>query len=131
MSSPRKSPSKPSAIEPAAVPEVTKDVDAIWRIESPKVIAGVAHMVHDIGLAEEIAQDTFVAALQQWPASGVPERPGAWLMATAKHQVIDLLRRNQILLRKQVELGRELQLEDAAMPDFDAAIEENIDDDLL
>jgi RNA polymerase sigma-70 factor, ECF subfamily len=113
------------------VPDINKTVEAVWRIESPKVIAGVAHMVHDIGLAEEIAQDAFVAALQQWPASGVPERPGAWLMGTAKHHAIDLLRRNQILQRKQVELGRQLELEDAAMPDFDAAIEENIDDDLL
>jgi RNA polymerase sigma-70 factor, ECF subfamily len=112
------------------VPDINRTVEAIWRIESPKVIAGVAHMVHDIGLAEELAQDAFVAALQQWPESGVPERPGAWLMGTAKHHAIDLLRRNQILQRKQVELARQLEVEELGMPDFDAAIED-IGDDLL
>jgi RNA polymerase sigma factor (sigma-70 family) len=113
------------------VPDTNKAVEAIWRIESPKVIAGVAHMVHDIGLAEEIAQDAFVAALQQWPQSGVPERPGAWLMGTAKHHAIDMLRRNQTLQRKQEELARELELEELRMPDFDAALEEDLGDDLL
>jgi RNA polymerase sigma factor (sigma-70 family) len=113
------------------VPDTKKAVEAIWRIESPKVIAGVAHMVHDIGLAEEIAQDAFVAALQQWPQSGVPERPGAWLMGTAKHHAIDMLRRSQTLQRKQEELARELQLEELRMPDFDAALEEDLGDDLL
>jgi RNA polymerase sigma factor (sigma-70 family) len=106
-------------------------VEAIWRIESPKVIAGVAHMVHDVGLAEELAQDAFVAALQQWPASGVPERPGAWLMGTAKHRAIDTLRRNQNLQRKREELARQLEVEELSMPDLDAAIEDDIGDDLL
>ena len=106
-------------------------VEAIWRIESPKVIAGVAHIVHDIGLAEELAQDAFVAALQQWPESGIPERPGAWLMGTAKHHAIDLLRRNQTLQRKHDELGRQLEVEELSMPDLDAAIEDGIGDDLL
>ena len=108
-----------------------KAIETIWRIESPKVIAGVAHMVHDIGLAEEIAQDAFVAALQQWPKSGVPERPGAWLMGTAKHHAIDMLRRQQNLQRKQEELARELEVEEQRMPDFDTAIEEDLGDDLL
>jgi RNA polymerase sigma factor (sigma-70 family) len=113
------------------VDDINKAVEAIWRMESPKVIAGVAHMVHDIGLAEELAQDAFVAALQQWPGSGVPERPGAWLMGTAKHHAIDLLRRNQTLQRKHDELGRQLEVEELSMPDMDAAIEDDIGDDLL
>ena len=111
--------------------DFNRAVEAIWRIESPKVIAGVAHMVHDIGLAEELAQDAFVAALQQWPESGIPERPGAWLMGTAKHHAIDLLRRNQTLQRKHDELGRQLEVEELSMPDMDAAIEDGIGDDLL
>ncbi|HEX7263551.1 MAG TPA: RNA polymerase sigma factor [Candidatus Dormibacteraeota bacterium] len=111
--------------------DVNKAVEAIWRIESPKVIAGVARMVNDVGLAEELAQDAFVAALQQWPEAGIPERPGAWLMGTAKHQAIDMLRRNQNLQRKQDELARQLEVEELNMPDFDAAIEDDIGDDLL
>jgi RNA polymerase sigma factor (sigma-70 family) len=110
---------------------VNRAVEAIWRIESPRVIAGVAHMVHDIGLAEEIAQDAFVAALQQWPESGVPDRPGAWLMGTAKHHAIDMLRRNHNLQRKQDEIGRRLEVEELSQPDFDAVVEGEIDDDLL
>jgi RNA polymerase sigma factor (sigma-70 family) len=113
------------------VEDFNRAVEAIWRIESPKVIAGVAHMVHDIGLAEELAQDAFVAALQQWPESGVPERPGAWLMGTAKHHAIDLLRRNQTLQRKHDELGRQLEAEELGIPDRDAAIEDEMGDDLL
>jgi RNA polymerase sigma factor (sigma-70 family) len=113
------------------VEDFNRAVEAIWRIESPKVIAGVAHMVHDIGLAEELAQDAFVAALQQWPESGIPERPGAWLMGTAKHHAIDLLRRNQTLQRKHDELGRQLEVEELSMPGLDAAIEDGIGDDLL
>ena len=111
--------------------DFNRALDAIWRIESPKVIAGVAHMVHDIGLAEELAQDAFVAALQQWPESGIPERPGAWLMGTAKHHAIDRLRRNQTLQRKHDELGRQLEVEELGMPDMEAAIEDDIGDDLL
>src|SRR5436309_9755323 len=99
-------------------------IEAIWRIESPRLIAGLAHIVRDVGLAEELAQDAFVAALQQWPESGVPERPGAWLMGTAKHRAIDLVRRMQRLDRKYQELGREL--EDAV-----EASEPEIRDDLL
>jgi RNA polymerase sigma factor (sigma-70 family) len=113
------------------VNDVNKAVEAIWRIESPKVIAGVARIVNDVGLAEELAQDAFVAALQQWPEAGIPERPGAWLMGTAKHRAIDMLRRNQNLQRKQDELARQLEVEELSMPDFDAAIEDDIGDDLL
>jgi RNA polymerase sigma factor (sigma-70 family) len=113
------------------LPEINRELEAIWRIESPKVIAGVARMVRDIGLAEEIAQDAFVAALQQWPESGIPERPGAWLMGTAKHHAIDMLRRNQNLERKHEEVARRLQVEDLTTNDFDAALEDDIGDDLL
>jgi len=81
-------------------------VDAIWRIESARLIAGLARMVRDIGLAEDLAQDALVRALETWPESGVPENPGVWLMATAKHWAIDRLRRNANLERKQEQLGR-------------------------
>jgi len=106
-------------------------IDAVWRIESPRLIAGLAHIVRDVGVAEELAQDALVAALEQWPASGVPNNPGAWLMGTAKHRAIDLLRRRTVLQRKQEELGRELEVEQETPPDLDAAIDDPIGDDLL
>ena len=84
-------------------------IDAVWRIESARLIAGLARMVRDVGLAEELAQDALVAALEQWPESGVPDNPGAWLMATAKHRAIDRLRRGKLLERKHEELGHELE----------------------
>jgi RNA polymerase sigma-70 factor, ECF subfamily len=115
---------------PAA--EAHRTIDAVWRIESARLIAGLARMVHDLGLAEELAQDALVAALEQWPESGVPRNPGAWLMAVAKRRAIDLVRRNQRLQRKVEELGRELQTGgDAAKPDFDAVTDDRIEDDLL
>ena len=110
-------------------------MDAVWRIESPRLIAGVARLVRDVGLAEELAQDALVAALEQWPESGVPDNPGAWLMATAKHRAIDLIRRNERLVRKQEEIGRDLetsQLDSDA--EYDAvldAVDEDIRDDML
>src|ERR1700724_4879483 len=82
-------------------------IDAVWRIESPRLIAGLARIVRDVGLAEDLAQDALVAALEQWPASGVPRNPGAWLMGTAKHPAIDLLRRKTLLQRKHEEIGRD------------------------
>jgi len=105
-------------------------IDAVWRIESARLIAGLARIVRDVGLAEELAQDALVIALERWPESGVPENPGAWLMATAKHRAIDLLRRRTLLERKHEELGRELEAQQAA-PDFAAAIDDDIGDDLL
>jgi len=84
-------------------------IDAVWRIESPRLIAGLTRIVRDVGLAEELAQDALVAAVEQWPESGVPDNPGAWLMATAKHRAIDRLRRNARLERKREEIGRELE----------------------
>jgi RNA polymerase sigma factor (sigma-70 family) len=107
-------------------------VDAIWRIESPRLIAGLARIVRNIGLAEDLAQDALVAALEQWPDSGVPRNPGAWLMAAAKHRAIDLLRRDKLLERKHGELGRDLDARrDKAVADLDAAIDDDVGDDLL
>ncbi len=106
-------------------------IDAVWRIESPRLIAGLARIVRDIGVAEDLAQDALVAALEQWPESGVPDNPGAWLMATAKHRAIDHFRRNTRLERKHEELGRELETKEKAVPDFDAAIDDDVGDDLL
>src|SRR5258708_28750706 len=107
-------------------------INAVWRIESARLIAGLARIVRDVGLAEELAQDAFVAALQQWPQSGVPRNPGAWLMATAKHRAIDLVRRSKRLERKHEEIAREAEsrLENAS-PDLDAAIDDEVGDDLL
>lgn len=105
-------------------------IDAVWRIESARVIAGLARMVHDIGLAEELAQDALVAALEQWPTSGVPDNPGAWLTAIAKRRAIDLFRRKERYERKLVELGHDQIRDELATPDFDAVVED-IGDDLL
>jgi RNA polymerase sigma-70 factor (ECF subfamily) len=109
-----------------------KAIDAVWRIESARLIAGLARIVRDVGLAEELAQDALVAALEQWPESGVPRNPGAWLMATAKHRAIDLLRRNKRLERKHEELGRELEARQGiAVADIEASIDDDVGDDLL
>src|SRR6266446_4209019 len=105
-------------------------IDAVWRIESPRLIAGLARIVRDVGVAEELAQDALVAALERWPEAGIPDNPGAWLMATAKHRAIDRFRRNKLLERKHQELGRELEQELSA-PDFEAALDDDIGDDLL
>jgi RNA polymerase sigma factor (sigma-70 family) len=107
-------------------------IEAVWRIESSKLIAGLARMVRDVGVAEDLAQDALVAALQQWPQSGVPDNPGAWLMAAAKHRAIDFFRRNQLLERKHGELGREIEVRvGSTVRNLDAAIDDDIGDDLL
>jgi len=107
-------------------------IDAVWRIESPRLIAGLARIVRDVGLAEDLAQDALVAALEQWPESGVPRNPGAWLMATAKHHAIDLLRRHARIERKHGELGYELEaLQQRPESDLDAAFDDDVGDDLL
>ena len=106
-------------------------IDAVWRIESPRLIAGLTRIVRDVGIAEDLAQDALVAALEQWPKSGVPENPGAWLMATAKHRAIDRLRRNQLLERKHEELGREMEAREMAVPDLNASLDDELGDDLL
>ena len=107
-------------------------IDAVWRIESAKVIAGLARIVGDVGLAEDLAQDALVAALERWPESGVPDNPGAWLMATAKHRAIDQLRRRKLLDRKHEQLGHELEaLQRNPEPDLHAALDDHVGDDLL
>jgi RNA polymerase sigma-70 factor, ECF subfamily len=116
-------------------------IDAVWKMESPRLIAGLARIVRDIGVAEDLAQDALVAALEQWPASGVPDNPGAWLMAAAKHRAIDHFRRKQRLERKHEELGREGVVQkigtrevregEAQMEALDAALDDNVGDDLL
>ena len=112
--------------------DIHRAIDAVWRIESAKIIAGVARIVRDVGLAEELAQDALVAALEHWPDSGVPDNPGAWLMATAKHRAIDRLRRRQLHERKEEELAREIEDQlTMAAPDLEADIEDDIGDDLL
>ena len=117
---------------PAGADSTHRTIDAVWRIESAKLIAGLARIVRDVGLAEDLAQDALVAALEQWPQSGIPRKPGAWLMATAKHRAIDRLRRNERLQRKHEELGRDLEaLEQIAAADLDAAIDDEVGDDLL
>src|SRR5712671_2331617 len=107
-------------------------IDAVWRIESARLIAGLARVVGDIGVAEDLAQDALVAALEQWPESGVPDNPGAWLMATAKHRAIDHVRRNKMLDRKPEHLGRELEERQVSPePELAAAIDDHVGDDLL
>nr|WP_329602866.1 RNA polymerase sigma factor [Actinomadura soli] len=108
---------------------VRASVDAVWRLEAARIIAGLARMVHDIGLAEELAQDALVAALEQWPESGVPDNPGAWLMAVGKRRAIDRLRRLQRLEHKLEEIGRDLETQ--APPEFDVPDDEHIEDDVL
>jgi RNA polymerase sigma factor (sigma-70 family) len=111
--------------------EIDRRIEAVWRIESAKLIAGLTRMVRDVGAAEDLAQEALVAALEQWPESGVPDNPGAWLMATAKHRAIDMFRRNQLLERKHEELGREMEAKELAVPDLEAALDDDIGDDLL
>src|SRR5213595_684284 len=107
-------------------------IDAVWRIESASLIAGLTRITGDVGLAEDLAQDALVAALERWPESGVPDNPGAWLMATAKHRAIDALRRGKLVERKHEQVGYEIEAQqEAAVPDLDAAIDDNVGDDLL
>ena len=107
-------------------------IEAVWRMESARIIAGLARMLRDVGLAEELAQDALVAALEQWPASGIPDNPGAWLMAAAKHRAIDRLRRSKLLERKHGELSRELEAQqELAVANLESALDDDIGDDLL
>src|ERR1700686_630265 len=123
------------------VTDIHRVIDAVWRIESPRLIGGLARIVRDVGLAEDLAQDALVAALQQWPESGVPDNPGAWLMAAAKHRAIDHFRRNTRVERKHEQLGREGVVQkigarevrdgEAQMDDIEAALDDDVGDDLL
>src|SRR5256885_15805717 len=113
-----------------AASDTHRTIDAVWRIESARLIAGLARIVRDVGVAEELAQDALVAALERWPESGVPDNPGAWLMATGKHRAIDLLRRRTLQERKHEALGRELEIQqELAEPDGEAARDDDIGDD--
>src|SRR3954447_7855026 len=115
-----------------ATTDVKGTIDAVWRIESARLIAGLARYVRDVGLAEDLAQEALVAALEQWPQSGVPDNPGAWLMATAKHRAVDRLRRADVDKRKMEELGRALQLRgEADVADLAAEVDDPFDDDVL
>jgi RNA polymerase sigma-70 factor (ECF subfamily) len=112
--------------------EVHAAIDAVWRIESPRLIAGLTRITQDIAAAEDLAHDALLAALEQWPREGVPSNPGAWLMAAAKHRAIDLVRRRSLLDRKHSELGRELQAkQENSVPDYVSALDDDIGDDLL
>jgi RNA polymerase sigma-70 factor, ECF subfamily len=111
--------------------DVARTIEAVWRIESARLIAGVARLVRDVGLAEDLAQEALVAALEQWPESGVPKNPGAWLMATAKHRGIDRLRRAEVHERKIEQLGRDAELRPVDTGDLAAAVDDPFDDDLL
>src|SRR5215467_1995813 len=107
-------------------------IDAVWRIESPKVIAALTRMVRDVGVAEDLAHDALVAALEQWPAAGIPDNPGAWLTATAKHRAIDYFRRSKRIDAKHAELAREMDERPTAIADvLDASLDDQVGDDVL
>jgi RNA polymerase sigma factor (sigma-70 family) len=108
-----------------------RTIEAVWRIESARVIAGLTRLTRDVGLAEDLAQEALVAALEQWPQSGVPDNPAAWLTATAKRRGIDLFRRNAVAVRKYEELGRELEALEQTAPDLSSTLDNTISDDLL
>jgi RNA polymerase sigma-70 factor (ECF subfamily) len=111
--------------------ETHRAIEAVWRIESARVIGGLTRIVRDVGVAEELAQDALVAALEKWPESGIPENPGAWLMGTAKHRAIDFLRRGTLADRKHEDLGREMAEREMQVPDLAAAMDDNVGDDML
>jgi RNA polymerase sigma factor (sigma-70 family) len=114
------------------VTDTHRTIDAVWRIESARIIGGLARIVRDVGLAEDLAQDALVAALEKWPDSGVPHNPGAWLMAVAKRRAVDALRRSTLLERKQEQLARELETQlDSAESDLETAINDEVGDDIL
>src|SRR5512146_837357 len=106
-------------------------IETVWRIESARLIAALTRMVRDVGLAEDLAQDALVAALENWPAQGVPDNPGAWLLATAKRRAIDHVRRGKMLERKHSELGVEMIEREQEPPDFDTPLDDDVGDDLL
>src|SRR5213595_2048775 len=117
---------------PATAPDAHGSIDAVWRIESPRLIAGLARITGDIGSAEDLAQDALVAALERWPQTGVPDNPGAWLMATAKHRAIDMHRRSKRIERKHEQIGHELdEQQEMSVSELDAALDDDIGDDLL
>src|ERR1700733_14186533 len=106
--------------------EIHRTIEAVWRIEAARLTGGLARYVRDLGLAEDLAQDALVAALEQWPQAGIPDNPGAWLMGTAKHRAVDTMRRSQLADKKREQLGRELELDRAT-----AGVDGRPGDDLL
>jgi RNA polymerase sigma-70 factor (ECF subfamily) len=118
-------------VSPTASNAAHRAIDAVWRIESAKLIAGLTRIVRDVGLAEDLAQDALVAALEQWPESGIPNNPGAWLMAIAKRKAIDAMRRDKLIERKHEVVGHELEARQDMTPDYDAALDDHVGDDLL
>lgn len=113
------------------VADTQRAILAVWRIEQPRLLAGLARMLRDVPLAEELVQEALMAALETWPRTGAPDRPGAWLMATAKRRALDHLRRDRMLVRKHRALARTLEVEEQAMPDFDEALDDDIGDERL
>jgi RNA polymerase sigma-70 factor (ECF subfamily) len=111
--------------------DTSKAIETVWKIERAKLIAGVTRLVRDVGVAEELAQDALVAALEQWPATGIPDKPGAWLMAAAKNKGLDRLRRAKLMERKHAEIGRDMAEEERTVPDYETALDDDIGDDLL
>jgi len=111
--------------------DTQRAIETVWRMESAKVIAGLTRIVRDVGMAEDLAHDALVSALEQWPTSGIPRNPAAWLMAAAKHRAIDHFRRHKMLERKHQELGHELETQQESVPDFDAALDDHVGDDML
>ena len=106
-------------------------IDAVWRIESPKIVAALTRITRDVGVAEDLAHDALVAALEQWPGEGIPRNPGAWLMTAAKHRAIDFFRRGRMAGDKYAEIGRDLEAEQNRTPDFDSTLDDEVGDDLL
>src|SRR5580704_16328109 len=111
--------------------DIHRTILAVWRIEQPRLITSLSRMLRDVPLAEELTQDALVAALEHWPTTGVPEKPGAWLMATAKRRAFDHLRRTRMIGRKHEMVARDMEEEQQAMPDLDAALDDDIGDELL
>src|SRR5512138_508092 len=111
--------------------DINRTILAVWRIEQPRLITGLSRMLRDVTLAEDLTQEALVAALEHWPVTGVPEKPGAWLMATAKRRALDELRRRDMLARKHAMLVHDLEREQRAMPDLDSAFDDDIGDELL
>ena len=110
---------------------IHRTILAAWRIEQPRLITSLARMLRDVPLAEELTQDALLAALEHWPATGIPQKPGAWLMATAKRRALDHLRRGRMLARTHAMVALDLEQEQQAMPDLDSALDDDIGDDLL
>jgi predicted RNA polymerase sigma factor len=111
--------------------DLHRTIEAVWRIESARVIAGLTRLTRDVGLVEDLAQEALLAALEQWPQSGVPDNPAAWLTATAKRRAIDLFRRNAVAKRKHEDLARDLATPEQTVPDLSSTLDDPIGDDLL